>query len=152
MKEHCIVVGHHIPLGARGRLALLLVRIGAVLGDVGDERLAPAGVDGREYSILAILDTDGPGSQQDLAQLLGKAPGVIVPALDALEARGLVERTRDPDDRRRSRVMLTAAGARALAHADELADATLVDVLAGLDDAERERLAELLTTGLGLPA
>src|SRR5690349_6362746 len=91
-----------IPKAATGRTALLLVNIGTALSEVGDDRLATVGLDAREYAILSILDADGPGSQQELAGLLGKAPAIVVAAVDALESRGLVARTRDPSDRRRS--------------------------------------------------
>jgi DNA-binding MarR family transcriptional regulator len=148
--DRCVVAGHLIPKGTEGRTALLLARIGGVLGDVADDRLGAAGVDGREYSILAILATDGPGTQQDLALMVGKAPGVIVAAIDALEARGLVARTRDPEDRRRSRVTLTAKGARTLKRADAVAEDTVGEVLPGLSAAQRQQLGELLAVGVGL--
>jgi DNA-binding MarR family transcriptional regulator len=142
--------GWCIPRAAQGRTALLLARVGTVIADIGDERLAAAGIDAREYSILSILETDGPGSQHELAYLLGKAPGVVVASIDALEDRGLVERTRDATDRRRTRVTVTKAGAKALAKADVLADATVGEVLSGLDAADRRQLDELLSRGLGL--
>src|SRR3954468_24163472 len=122
-----------IPRGAQGRTALLLVGAGSLLSAIGDDKLAASGLDSREYSILSILDSDGPGSQQELARLLGKAPAIVVAAVDALEARGLVARTRDPSDRRRSRVTLTTAGARTLRKADALADDAVAELLAGLD-------------------
>ncbi|MGB0093395.1 MAG: MarR family winged helix-turn-helix transcriptional regulator [Solirubrobacteraceae bacterium] len=146
----CVVDGHAISYGARGRTALLVVRIGSVLDELADDRLADAGVNAREYAILAILSSDGPGSQLELATLLGKAPGVIVGVVDALQERGLVMRARDPDDRRRSRVTLTEAGSSALARADELAAATLGDVLGGLSAGQLQQLDELLARGLGL--
>ena len=147
----CVVGGTHlIPLGAGGRPALLLVRIGAVLGEIADEQLAAAGVDGPEYGILAVLASDGPGSQQELAELLGRAPGLMVAAIDDLEERGLVARVRDPADRRRSRVTLTAAGKKALKHADRLADQALADLFPGLDKGERADLGRLLERGVTL--
>src|SRR4051812_15843749 len=109
-----------IPRGAQGRTALLLVGAGSLLSAIGDDKLAASGLDSREYSILSILDTDGPGSQQELARLLGKAPAIVVAAIDDLEERGLVTRTRDPADRRRTRVTVTKAGVRTLAKADRL--------------------------------
>src|SRR3954449_12128091 len=112
--------GACIPRAARGRAALLLVQAGDLLLRNADETLAGAGVDGRAYTILSILETDGPGSQQELARLLGKAPAIVVAAVDDLEARGLVQRTRDPADRRRTRVTLTKAGGQALERADRL--------------------------------
>ena len=138
-----------IPRAAAERTALLLVNVGSALSEVADEQLAAAGVNGREYAILSILDSDGPGSQQELARLLGKAPAIVVAAIDALEGRGLVERTRDPSDRRRSRVMLTAAGTKTLRKADVLADEAVTGLLAGLDHDGVQELRRLLTRGLG---
>ena len=150
-REACVVGGsHRIPLGAEGRPALLLVRLGAVLGEIADERLAAAGVDGSEYAVLAVLASDGPGSQQELAELLGKAPGLMVTAIDGLEQGGLVARVRDPADRRRSRVTLTAAGQKALAHADRLADQALADLFPGFGGDEMSELRRLLERGVAL--
>jgi DNA-binding MarR family transcriptional regulator len=124
-------------------------RLGALLTEMADERLAEVGLTGREYLTLAILVDDGPGSQLELAQLLGKAPALVVASIDRLEDAGLVERTRDPDDRRRSRVKVTRKGASALARSDAIADGILADALPGLDEAERTTLARLLAKGVG---
>jgi DNA-binding MarR family transcriptional regulator len=138
-----------IPRGAQGRTALLLVGAGSLLSAIGDDKLAASGLDSREYSILSILDTDGPGSQQELARLLNKAPAIVVAAVDDLEERGLVTRTRDPADRRRSRVTLTKGGSKALSHADTLAEAAVAELLTGLGASELRQLQDLLARGLG---
>lgn len=149
--EPCEVGGkHQIPLGVGGRTALLLVRIGAVLSEIADERLAGAEISGSDYAVLAVLASDEPGSQHELAELLGKAPGVIVAAIDGLEERKLVARLRDPSDRRRSRVTLTPAGERVLAQADELAEKAVGEMFGGLDEKERDQLGRLLAGGLEL--
>ena len=137
-----------IPRGAQGRTALLLVGAGSLLSAIGDDKLAASGLDSREYSILSILDTDGPGSQQELARLLGKAPAIVVAAVDDLEGRGLVTRSRDPADRRRSRVTVTADGSKALSHADQLAEAAVAELFNGLDADDLRRLQDLLARGL----
>jgi MarR family transcriptional regulator, lower aerobic nicotinate degradation pathway regulator len=137
-----------IPRGAQGRTALLLVGAGSLLSAIGDDKLAAGGLDSREYSVLSILDTDGPGSQQELARLLGKAPAIVVAAIDSLEERGLVTRTRDPADRRRSRVTLTKGGSKALSHADRLAEAAVAELFAGLDAGDLRQLQDLLARGL----
>ncbi len=142
------LAGEPIPRGVQDRMGLLLVRIGAALSEVADERLADASLGGRDYGILAILATDGPESQYELAKLLGKAPGMVVGAIDGLEDAGLVQRTRDPADRRRSRVRVTRAGTKALARADELAGRTLAEVFPNLDRRELARLGELLAKGV----
>jgi DNA-binding MarR family transcriptional regulator len=95
---------------------------------------------------------DGPGTQAELASLMGKAPGVIVAAIDQAEAKGLVERKRDPADRRRSRVTPTRKGLNALAKADKLADELVRQALGGLDRPGLDALGGLLRQGLGLDA
>ena len=142
--EPCIIAGEYWET----RTGLLLGRLGAALADIADERLSDIGLSARDYSILAILAVDGPDSQFELAGLLGKAPGLIVPAIDGLQRDGLVKRTRDPEDRRRSIVTLTADGHRKLARADALADKTVAEMLRGLDQAELEQLRTLLVKGL----
>jgi DNA-binding MarR family transcriptional regulator len=142
--------GFCIPRGDETRMPLLLARAGAFLVDTAEEVLEPVGLDGRTYSILAILHTDGPGSQLELARLLGKAPALVVTAVDDLEAAGLVERTRDPADRRRSRVMLTKKGEATLAEADRLSLEATASLLSGLDADELAQLHDLLLRGLGV--
>jgi DNA-binding MarR family transcriptional regulator len=137
-----------IPRGAFGRAPLLLAGAGDLLLRGADETLAESGLDGRAYSILSIIDTDGPGTQQELARLLNKAPPIVVAAIDDLEARGLVTRTRDPADRRRSRVTMTDAGAAALGTADRLADAAFDELFRGLGADELTQLRDLLARGL----
>jgi DNA-binding MarR family transcriptional regulator len=137
-----------LPVGCQSRLGLLLARLGAALLDSAAEGLAPAGLDGRAYSVLAVLSDDEPRSQQDLAQMLGKAPALMVAVTDELEAQGLVARARDTSDRRRTRVTLTPAGQKALRHGDELVERMVSQLLAGLDLDGRERLHELLREGI----
>jgi DNA-binding MarR family transcriptional regulator len=142
-----------IPRGHESRTALMLASVGSVLVDLADNELSDVGVDGREYSILAILQEDAPGSQQEIAKLHNTAPALVVSSIDDLEGKGLVERTRDPADRRRSRVTLTKKGEKTLAAADRFADATVAGLLTGLDGAELQQLHDLLAKGLrfGLP-
>jgi DNA-binding MarR family transcriptional regulator len=144
--------GLSVPAACQTRLGLLLARVGGALLDVADDRLAEAGVGGREYTTLAVLSDDEPRSQLELAQMLGKAPALMVAVIDDLEGRGLVERTRDPADRRRSRVTLTAAGRRTLKRADTLADAIVAELLPGLSADDRQQLHRLLLGGVRVEA
>ena len=139
LDEPCVIGGFPIPRGTGSRTGLLLARLGAVMTAIGDERLADADLTGRDYSILAILSDDDPASQHELANLLGKTPAMIVSAIDALEQQALVARTRDPANRRRSRVMLTAGGREALRRADELAEAATANVLSEVSAARSWR-------------
>ena len=139
-----------VPRAAGDRLGFLLVCLGQRLDGLSEEPLAAVGLDGHDYAILAILTVDGPGSQGEIAALMNKAPGVIVAAVDQLEAKGLVERQRDPADRRRTRVTPTVAGAEALARADALGEQLIAEALPGLSAEEIATAHRLLRRGLGI--
>jgi DNA-binding MarR family transcriptional regulator len=95
-------------------------------------------------AVLAALDDFGPHVQRELASRLGVDPSDMVKVLDELTARGQVERTRDPADRRRVQARLTPEGRAVLTGLLAEARATDEDLLAPLDLAEREQLHGLL--------
>ena len=64
--------------------------------------------------------------------------------LDELEEQALVERKRDPDDRRRQLVRITADGKRVLAKLRALSKRLEDEFLAPLDAEQREQLHTLL--------
>jgi DNA-binding MarR family transcriptional regulator len=137
-----------LPRGIAGRPALLLHKLGNQILARAEGPLAAIGLSGRQYVVLAVMESDEPASQLELAKLTGLLPAQVVPVLDELEARGLVERRRSETDRRRSVVRLTAEGRALLARADEL-DRALVDLMFHhLDAPARAELAETLRLAL----
>lgn len=133
-----------LPEALGDRLGLLLVRTGDEVATRGEAALADIGVSGRDYSALAVISHHKPSSQLELARLMGKAPALCVAMLDELEAAALVERVRDPKDRRRSIVSITKKGEAKLAEADDVAREVEAATLDGLTEAERDQLGELL--------
>lgn len=97
---------------------------------------------------LGYLDDCGGAPQQELADALGIDANMVVLVLNELEDRGWAERRRDPHDRRRHRVELTAEGSSALRGIDRVQRAVEDDVLAALDPGERRTLCELLDRAL----
>jgi DNA-binding MarR family transcriptional regulator len=106
------------------------------------------GLSGRQYMVLAILDSDAPPSQLELAGLCGLLPAQVVPVLDLLEERGLVQRQRADEDRRRMVVRLTDAGRDLLDRADELERSISNALFGDLDDETRERFVDTLRVAL----
>jgi DNA-binding MarR family transcriptional regulator len=137
-----------LPLGITSRTSLLLVKLGNQIVARAEDPLAALGLSPRQYVILAVLGTDAPPSQLDLAVLCGLLPAQVVPVLDELERRGLVARQRSEEDRRRSVVRLTPEGEETLVKADALAR-SIEDALFGdLPEDARERLDETLRAAL----
>ena len=109
----------------------------------------------RQFQILGLLHDHGGLAQRELIHEMGVAPSILVTLLNPLEADGLVMRQRDPDDRRRHLVTLTAAGKRHLTSAARAQQETEDALFASLDENQRRQLRTLLIAlrdGLGARA
>jgi len=104
----------------------------------------PKGAHPRDASVLSTLEAVGPCSQQHLVEALHVNRSVMVKLIDGLEARGLVERRRNPEDRRSYALYPTAAGRHALEEMAPFMDRGEDAFAAALSEPERERLIELL--------
>jgi DNA-binding MarR family transcriptional regulator len=124
--------------------AFLLKRLGFAAKDQAMEAYARAGLNPYHHAVLAVLDEGSRETQGAIADALGYDRGQLVGLLDELEERGLVERRRDPGDRRRHLVRLTPAGRRVLGRLRTLARRLENEFLASLDGAERAQLHALL--------
>lgn len=115
--------------------------MGAMASDRFAARLETLGIKPKHAGVLAALDSAAASSQQDLAARLGVAPSLVVALADQLEGMGAVERTRDPEDRRRQVLSLTAEGRRLLARCVAAAGELDAELTAGLSEAQRIALA-----------
>jgi DNA-binding MarR family transcriptional regulator len=98
----------------------------------------------KEVAVLAYLREYQEPTQQQLTEGLCIDTNYCVMLLNDLEASGLVERRRDPADRRRHIVTMTEQGRKAL-HQAEAAQQTLEDeILGALDASERSELSHLM--------
>ena len=129
---------------AEAACGLLLMRLARASGRRITASLESLGMSGHEFAALNLLRESGPLSQQQLSQGLRIHPSNLVGLLDALEADGLIGRTRDPADRRRHIVGLTEAGLRRLASAQKAAIDAERELLEPLSAAEREELLSYL--------
>jgi DNA-binding MarR family transcriptional regulator len=122
----------------------LLKRLGMTAKQRSVDEYERLGFNPYHHAILALLEGSAPETQAEIADALGYDRGTLVGLLDELEEQKLVERKRDPDDRRRQLVRITADGKRTLGKLRALARRLEDEFLAPLDAEQREQLHALL--------
>ncbi len=130
--------------GPQDSLAFLLVQLGFHAAREFGERLAPLGLEQRQAGMLVRLAGNEGRSQQAIAGLIGVNATRMVFLADELERLGLVERRRNPADRRSHALYLTAAGRDKLTQVLAVTAEHEARMGAGLTAAEREQLIRLL--------
>lgn len=130
------------PLALPARLRLVVTRLARRLRQQSETSVSPT-----QNAALATIERRGPLTLGELAELEAVQPPTITAAVDRLENDGLVQRRRDPNDRRVTHVQITAAGRRLLEESRSRTTAYLERRLQSLTARERatlERAAAIL--------
>jgi MarR family transcriptional regulator, lower aerobic nicotinate degradation pathway regulator len=122
----------------------LLKRLGWKIKDRTFEAFEAVGESPYHYSVLAVLAESPRETQATIADSLGYDRSWLVGLLDELEEAGLIERKRDPADRRRHLVSLKPAGKKKLEELRGISRSIEEEFLSGLDAGQRKQLHELL--------
>lgn len=105
-----------------------------------DERARDVGATRAQWRTLTTLSRNEGLNQGALAELLEVEPITLCRMIDRLEESGLVERRRDPADRRAWQLFLTDKSKPMLDDLKDMADNLFEHVLFGLGDLERDAL------------
>jgi MarR family transcriptional regulator, lower aerobic nicotinate degradation pathway regulator len=100
---------------------------------------------GYHYRLLAALDEWGPASQADLGRDTGIDRSDVTAALAELESRDLIERTVDPEHKRRNIVTITPEGVTQLFELDAVVNRVQEELLAPLTAAQRRQFVTLMS-------
>ena len=106
------------------------------------------GLHATDAKALDLLLQQGPMSPSELCAWTGLRSASVTAMLDRLESRGLIERSRDPEDRRRVQVSATSSDVPMELIGPFLA--RLVDTLDDYTEAELAAIARFLSTGAQL--
>jgi DNA-binding MarR family transcriptional regulator len=130
----------------------LLGQLSAEARRLVGEVLAGQDMTRSHYALLASLEQFGPASQTALSERSGLDRSDVVRWIDDLAGRALVERSRDPQDRRRNVVSITDQGQALLGTLDGKLAGAQDRLLAALRPPEREQLVRLLSRALTGPS
>jgi DNA-binding MarR family transcriptional regulator len=108
------------------------------------QRLEPLGLSPRAWGVLSTLVESGPLTQIELATTMSIDRTAMVYLLDDLEERSLVERVRNPRDRRSFLIHLTGGGRDAQRRAAAALAGAAETLLTPLRPSEQRHLVELL--------
>jgi DNA-binding MarR family transcriptional regulator len=135
-----------IPEAAVERVpyGLLLARLGQESTARFRRSLRPLNLGAQQFIVLKQLQAIGSCSQGELADALGIDYSNLASVTGELYRRGLIERNRDPADRRRYVVELTTEGRQLLADADGAIAAGEHEMRSAFCEDEREQLWDLL--------
>jgi DNA-binding MarR family transcriptional regulator len=125
--------------------AFLLAQLGAHAANRFAQRISELDLTPPQAGLLRLIAWNPGQSQQAIARQLGTPPSRLVLLVDGLEKRGLLERRRDPADRRHYALYLTGEGTEFMKELGRLGAAHEDDMTDGLTAGEREILNDLLS-------
>jgi MarR family transcriptional regulator for hemolysin len=131
--------GFQVPIGLR------LNQAARAVGRAFDEALAQAGGTLPVWLILLNLKVRRPGTQRELADAVGIREATLTHHLNAMDADGLITRTREAANRRVQVVTLTDKGDQAFLSLRAAAMAFDARLRTGLADPDLATLETLLT-------
>jgi DNA-binding MarR family transcriptional regulator len=105
------------------------------------------GVNRTDGRCLDVIDQRPGLTAGELAEAVGLSPGAVTAVLDRLEERGLVTRSRDPDDRRRVTLRMTPEANRLAWEVYGPLGEMGGPVIAELSDKELEAVIRFLSGG-----
>ena len=110
------------------------------------DRMASLEVTAAQWPVLLLMNqgTDGGPTAIELARQLSMDAGAMTRMIDRMSEKGLIERSRCPQDRRATRLALTDSGREAVGPIAETLAATLNDLLHGFSREEFDTLVAML--------
>ena len=125
-------------------LGFLLHDVARLMRKRFEQHARGLGLTRSQWQALAYLSRNEGISQTGLADLLDVEPITLSRIIDRLVETGLVERSPHATDRRVWRLRLTDAARPKLKQLRELGEKTRSETLAGVSEADRERLIRTL--------
>src|SRR5580765_658766 len=128
------------------RISYVIARLERAVRSAINKRVRPYGLTTLQYTTLSVLGHRGQLSNAQLARRSYMTPQSMSEVIEALEGRGLIERSPHPNHRRVLPARLTERGREVLAACDDAVDGAEEEMMADLSPAQRVSLLEMLKT------
>ncbi|WP_344010904.1 MarR family transcriptional regulator [Nocardiopsis exhalans] len=125
------------------RTGFRLIKLGELVQATTARLFESFEINSRQYHVLSAAAALGTPSQKELSRVLGVDPNVMVGLVDDLESRGLAERVRNPEDRRRYIVTPTDRARQLLEQCDKAVSEVEKALFEELSEPERRQLHEV---------
>lgn len=135
---------NYVPKELLASPGFLLAKMGMAMKMRALEEFERAGHEAYHYGVLALLGQSACDTQASIADALAVDRSQLVGILDSLEEQRLIERQRDPNDRRRHTVTMTAEGRKELVRLRGIVRGLEDEFLSPLDEKSRETLHDIL--------
>lgn len=97
-----------------------------------------------QYPLLNYLSGNPEATQQELATVLFVSPASVAQSTKRLQKAGLLEKESDPENLRKNRLRVTAAGQEAVVSVRQVMNALDQRIFAGFSEAEMESLSDMM--------
>jgi DNA-binding MarR family transcriptional regulator len=129
-----------LPPALAEMAGFLIAKAHAVFHDRANEVIGPGPLTIKHFGCLSVIADEGRLSQQYLCTRMRVDRTTMVAVVDELEAEGLVDRARNPDDRRAYALEVTDAGRAWIAEKRGALMAAQEELLSVLSEKERAQL------------
>ena len=126
-------------------IAMLLGRAALVKDRILDSHLQDFGVTAAQFKVLIIVSQYGVDTPAELCRFLSLDSGSMTRMLDRLEQKGLIARSRCPQDRRQVRLELTADGDVLAGQLPQIGASAMNELVGVLAPDELKTLEKILT-------
>ncbi len=111
---------------------------------LGDARLPKAELSLPKLALLHLVARSPGARVQDIAKGMGLTAPTVSVGIHYLLRKGWLRREADPEDRRATRISLTAKAEKLMEKVKVLQRSAIADFLAGLDMKDQQQLLDLL--------
>ncbi len=151
-QKQTIMPGGPFCVGIGYRILLALRQISHAM-DTHSRKLAmDYNITGPQLLCLYIISQNTPTILSRVSKQLSLSSGTVNGIIDRLEAKSLIQRHRDKQDRRKIWLEPTSKGIDVIQNADKLLDQAFAERLAALPESEQNTIARCLDTIVELMA